>query len=101
MSESLQIVLGLAFVLFAFVVSRFVIAWQLQRASRSIIRDLQSGQARDPLSALDLPYAKPDYLRIGMRDYRRKALEYMINDGVVAKTESGRYYLKFSPPEPS
>lgn len=101
MSEVLQIVLGLAFVIFAFVVSRYVIAWQLQRASRSIIRDLQAGKALDPGSALDLPYAKPDYLRIGMRDYRRKALEFMINDGVVAKTESGGYYLKFSPPGPN
>ncbi len=100
MSESLQIVLGLVFVLFAFVVSRYVIARQLQRASGSIIRDLQAGDALDPVSAIDLPYAKPDYLRIGMRDYRRKALEFMINDGVVAKTESDKYYLKFSPPQP-
>lgn len=95
MSESLQIVLGLVFVLSAFVVSRYVITWQLRRASGSIIRDLEAGGALDPLSAIELPYAKPDYLRIGMRDYRRKALEYMLNDGVVVKTEAGKYYLRF------
>lgn len=97
MSETLQIVLGLLFVLFAFVVSRYVIAWQLKRATGLIIKDLEAGEALDPLSAIDLPYAKPDYLRIGMRDYRRKALEYMVNDGVVVKTGTGKYYLRFSP----
>lgn len=96
MPESLQIVLGLAFVLCAFVVSRYVITWQLKRASGLIIKDLEAREALDPLSAIDLPYAKPDYLRIGMRDYRHKALEYMVNDGVVAKTESGKYYLRYN-----
>ncbi len=45
------------------------------------------------LTAVHLPYAKPSVIRLGTRDYHSKALEYLINDGVVAKTGEGKYYL--------
>jgi hypothetical protein len=93
MSESLQILLGAGFLIAVFILTRVGIAWKMARTSHLIIKDLEARGATDMLTAEHLPYAKQSVLRIGMRDYHSKALEYLINDGVVAKTGEGKYYL--------
>jgi hypothetical protein len=62
-----------------------------------IIRDLRKQEAFDPVTAIDLPYAKQNPLRIGMRNYPAKAIEFMITEGVVGKTGNGKYYLRVIP----
>jgi hypothetical protein len=94
MSETVQIVLGFIFLVAVFALTRYLIALKLKRASALIIRDLEKQQAFDPITAVDLPYTKQDLLRIGMRNYHAKAIEYMLSEGVVGKTESGKYYLR-------
>ncbi len=94
MSETTQIILGILFLIGVYVLSRFGVVWRTRRASALIIRDLERRAAFDPASAADLPYGKADYVRVGVRDFRPKALESLIQSGIVGKTESGTYYLK-------
>ena len=94
MSETVQIVLGFLFLVGVFVMTRYIIALKMKGATGSVIRDLEKQEAFDPVTAVDLPYAKQDLLRIGMRNYHVKAVEYMANEGIVGKTGSGKYYLR-------
>jgi len=94
MSEPIQIALGILFLACVFVLTRYLIAWKLKRATGRIIGDLESQGAVDPVTAMDLPYAQQNPLRIGMRNYYAKAIEYMVAEGAVAKTGSGKYYLR-------
>jgi len=94
MSETFQIVLGFLFLVAVFVLTRYIIVWKLRRASGYIVRDLEKQEALDPVTAVDLPYTKQDLLRIGMRNYHAKAIEFMVSEGVVGKTEGGKYYLR-------
>ena len=85
------------FLVGCFILTRYLVAWQIKRATGMIIHDLESQEAFDPLTAVDLPYTKQNPLRIGMRNYPAKAIEYMIYEGVVGKTASDKYYLKVRP----
>lgn len=94
MSQTIQIILGIFFLIGVYVLSRFGVVWRIRRASALIIQDLERRAAFDPTSAADLPYAKTNHFRIGVRDFRPKALESLIQSGLVGRTESGTYYLK-------
>ena len=94
MSEPVQIAIGFLFLIGVFVLTRYIVAWQMKRATAAIISDLERQAALDPFTAVDLPYAKPNPMRIGMRNYHVKAVEYMVSEGVVGKTGNGRYYLR-------
>jgi hypothetical protein len=94
MPEFVQIILGIIFLIVVFVLTRIGIARKIRRTATLIIKDLERREAFDPGSAAELPYAKPQYFRIGMRDYRPKALESLIQAGIAGRTENGKYYLK-------
>ena len=66
MSEPVQIVLGILFLAGIFVLTRYLVAWQIKRATGKIIGDLQRHEAVDPITAVDLPYAKENPMRIGI-----------------------------------
>jgi len=94
MSETSQIITGILLLILIFILTRRVSAWRIKRAIVGVIRDLESQRAVDPSSAVMLPYAKTRLLRFGARDFRPKAVEYLVSSGVVGLTEDGRYYLK-------
>lgn len=98
MRESVQIFLAFVFMVGVFVLTRYIIGWKFRRVSVAIIRELEERGARDPLSAAELPYSKPNLLRLGLRDYHSKALEYMVAEGIVARTQAGKFYLIVAPP---
>jgi hypothetical protein len=93
MAEFLQIILGIIFLAVVFILTRYGIANRIRRTATLIMRDLERQEAFDPGSAVDLPYAKPQYFRFGLRDYRPKALESLLQSGIIGKTESDKYYL--------
>jgi hypothetical protein len=94
MSEPIQNVVGLICLIGVFALTRYLVGRRIERATAFIIRDLESREACDPPTAVELPYAEHTPLRIGMRNYHAKALEYMVSEGVAAKTGSGKYYLQ-------
>jgi len=93
MPEFVQIIIGIIFLILVFILTRIGIAHRIKRTATLIIQDLERREAFDPGSAAELPYAKQQYLRIGMRDYRPKALESLVRGGIVGRTENGKYHL--------
>jgi hypothetical protein len=71
----------------------------MKRAGASVLRDLEKRGAVGPESAVKLPYAKGSFFRIGMRDFRPKALEAFVRGDIVGTTEDGTYFLKKTPEE--
>jgi len=59
-----------------------------------ILSDLEKKGAVDSASAISLPYARQNIFRVGMKDYRPRALEFLVTNNIVGITEEGKYYLK-------
>jgi len=94
MPELVQIILGIIFLAVVYILTRYGIANRIRRTATLIMQDLERREAFDPGSAVDLPYGKPQYFRFGLRDYRPKALESLVQAGTIGKTETDKYYLK-------
>jgi hypothetical protein len=93
MSETLQIVIGIVLLVGVYILTQMVVGLRIKRAARGVVRDY------DPATAAVLPYAKPNLLRIGLRDFRPKALGALMQGQVVAQTPDGKYYLLKRPQE--
>jgi len=94
MSETSQIILLIFLLVIVFALTRKVHAWRIKQTYIHVIKDLEQQRAFDPSSAIELLYAKIGVFRFGMRDYRPKAIEYLVVNNIIGMTESGRYYLK-------
>lgn len=77
-----------------YLLTQLIIGYRVSRAARRIIRDLEQESAYDPISAVELPYARQKLLRIGLRDFRPSAVDALLHIKVVSRTQSGKYYLK-------
>ena len=94
MSETAQIIGSMVLLIAVFLLSRIFMGWRIRRAGQSIIGDLEQKNALNAASAVELPYARTTLLKFGLRDFRPKALSYMVQMGIVGKTEGGKYYKK-------
>ena len=94
MTENGQIILGICLLIAVYFLTRKINLWRVKRTYMFIIKDLEQKGAVDPLLAVPLSYAKINIFRAGMKDFRPKALEYLVSSDIVGKTEDGRYYLK-------
>ena len=94
MSETTEIIIGLLVLIGVYMLTRRVNAWRIKRAFVGIIKDLERQKAFEASSAVKLPYAKAAFFRLGTRDFRPKALEYLVASEIVGVTENGKYYLK-------
>jgi hypothetical protein len=94
MSETMKIFLMILLTIGAFILSLRVAGWKMKRACDFIVRDLKERKAFDPASAAELPYCKTSMFRIGMRDYRPKALNTLVQHDIIRMLEGGRYYLR-------
>ena len=94
MDERIQIALVVSGLLCVVWISRKVTMWRIKRTYLGIMSDLEKRGAIDFRSAVALPYAKQSILKIGVKDYRPRALEFLVSNGVVGETGDGKYYLK-------
>ena len=94
MSESTQIIVGVILLIGVYFLTRKFHAWQMSRAYNNVLKDLEQKEAFDHSSAVELPYTKVGLFRMGTRDYRPKAVQYMTQIGVAVMMADGRYYLK-------
>ena len=94
MSETMKTILLLLLTVGAFFFALRIAGWKMKRASDFILRDLKEKKAFDPASAVALPYSKTSMFHIGMRDYRPKALNALVNHDDIRVVEGGRYYLR-------
>jgi len=93
MSETTELILGIAALIVVITLTRKYHAWRIKRAYIFIIDDLRNKGAVSAHSAVDLPYAKRNLLKMGMRQHHPQALDHLIMENIVAKTEDGHYYL--------
>ena len=94
MSETGRIILSICVLIAVYILTRKYHTWKTKRTFIHIIEDLKQKEALAPSSAVELPYARGSMFRMGIRDYRPKAVEYLILSNIIGRTESGKYYLK-------
>jgi hypothetical protein len=92
--DVVQIIIGLLILILVYLITRYGIFLRIKSACAKTIKDLERQQAFDEKSAVELPYAKSQFLRIGLRDFRPKALESLLQGGIVEITGEGKYFLK-------
>jgi hypothetical protein len=93
MPETMELIVGIAALIAVITLTRRYHAWRIKRAYIFIIDDLKKNGAYSAHSAVDLPYAKRNLLKMGMRQHHPQALDHLIMENIVGKTEDGRYYL--------
>jgi hypothetical protein len=93
MSETVKIILLLLLTIGAFILSRYIAGWQMNKAGKFIIGDLKKKRAFDPASAVELPYCKKQLFRLGLKDYRPQVMQQLLQHDVVRILEGEKYYL--------
>ncbi|MGD2185955.1 MAG: hypothetical protein PVI71_07505 [Desulfobacterales bacterium] len=93
MSETTELIIGIGVLILVVALTRKFHAWRFKRAYIFIIDDLKKKGAYSAYSAVELPYAKKNPLQMGIRQHRPQALDHLIMENIVGKTEDGRYYL--------
>jgi len=94
MSETAKIVFMILLTMGAFILSRYIAGWQMNKAGEFIIRDLKKKKAFDAESAVELPYCKSRMFRLGLRDYRPRAMQQLVKHDVVRMLAGEKYYLR-------
>ncbi len=94
MTETGKILFAIIFLVLVYIFTRKFHGWRMSRILAAIIEDLERKEAVDHSSAVRLPYAGVRAFRVGLRDYRPKAVEYLVSINLVGMTGDGRYYLK-------
>jgi len=65
----------------------------VQRTCFKIIAEMEEGRAFKEARAVELQDERKNVFRVGFKNIRPKALNLLIADGLVIKTNSGKYYL--------
>jgi len=94
MSETMKILLMVLLTIGTLILTFRIAGWKMKKASDFILRDLKEKKAFDPVSAVELPYCKDSLFHVGLRNYRPKALNALLENGDVRALEGGRYYLR-------
>jgi uncharacterized protein YvpB len=93
MSETTQLILGIGALVLVIALTRRYHAWRFKRVFFFIIDDLKQKRAYSAHSAVGLSYAKRNILKMGLRQHHPQALNHLLMENIVAKTEDGRFYL--------
>ncbi len=93
MPETVQIILGLLLLVVVYVLTQMVVGWRIKRAARWVVADLDRRKAYSADTAVALPYARTQFFRIGLRDFRPKAVAALLQAGIVARTPADGYFL--------
>ena len=93
MADAIQIILGILILIGVYFLTQWGVALRVRRACKWVVRDLEMKQAFDVESAVALPYAKKEFFRMGLKDFRPKAVESLAAVGILAHTVDGKWYL--------
>ncbi len=97
MSEAAPIAMWFVVLLAVYILTRKIGVWRAVSAGKSIIAELKRRGANDPASAVELPDARRNMLRPGIRSFRPEGLRMLLIDDIVSMTPDERYYLKNDP----
>ena len=93
MSDKIELILSIGALIVVILLTRTYHTWRSKKAYLFIIDDLKKKGAYSAHSAVSLPYAEKNILRMGLRQHHPQVLQQLILQNVVAKTEDKRYYL--------
>ena len=93
MPESAQIIIGIFAILIVYLLAMLGTGWWTKQISLAMMKELEERGALNAATAVELPYDKINYFKVGYRDYRPKALEMLVLSEIVCKTFDGRYYV--------
>ena len=93
MSETTELILAITALIAVITLTRRYHAWRFKRAYIFIIDDLKNKGAYSADSAVNLPYAKRNLLKMGLRQHHPQALDHLIMENIVGTSEDGRFYL--------
>jgi hypothetical protein len=93
MSDKIELILGIGVLIVVIILTRRYHAWRFKRAYFFIINDLKKKGAYSAHSAVSLPYAEKNILRMGLRQHHPQVLQQLVLENIVARTEDRRYYL--------
>ncbi len=65
----------------------------VRRASLQIIAEMEEARAFKEGRAMEIQDERKNFFRVGTKNIRPRALNLLIADGLVIKTNSGKYYL--------
>ena len=89
----LQIIL-LVVALIAFVVLvLYMGGLAVQKTCLKIIAEMEEARAFKEARAVEIQDERKNFFRVGTKNIRPKALNLLIADGLVIKTNNGKYYL--------
>lgn len=97
MSDAVSVAMWIGILLAVYILTRKIGVWRAVSAGKSIIAELKQRGALDPASAVELPDARRNMLRPGMRSFRPEGLRMLLIDDIVGMTPDERYYLKNDP----
>lgn len=93
MSHTAQNILGLILLAVLFIATRYGIGWQMKKSTRRVIEELKAHGAISPATAVPLNWAKPNWLKFGIRDFKPGALKSMVASGLVSQTDEGLFFM--------
>jgi hypothetical protein len=89
----LQIIL-IVFVFLAFVVIiLYMGGLAVRKTCFKIIAEMEEARADKEGRAIKIQDERKNFFRVGTKNIRPKALKLLIDDGLVIKTNNGKYYL--------
>ena len=89
----LQIILLIAtFIAFVFLII-YIGGLAVQKTCLKIIAEMEEAKAFKEGKAIKLQDERKNFFRVGVKNIRPKALNLLIADGLVIKTNNGKYYL--------
>jgi hypothetical protein len=65
----------------------------VQRTCFKIIAELEEARAFKEARAVKMQDERKNFFRVGVKNIRPKALNLLLADGLVIKTNNGKYYL--------
>ena len=89
----LQIILLIVTIIIFYFLLLLIAGWGIRRYCFQIIAEMEEQRAFSAGSAVNLPDTRGNFFKMGLGNYRPKALQILLADKVVVKTGNGKYYL--------
>ena len=93
MSVSLQILLLVAVFIAIIILFLYIGGLAVRKTCLKIIAEMEEARAFKEGRAMAIQDERKNIFRVGTKNIRPKALNLLIADGLVIKTNNGKYYL--------
>lgn len=93
MTLSLQIIILVVVFIAIVVFFLYMGGLAIQKTCLKIIAEMEEARAFKEARAVEIQDERKNFFRVGTKNIRPKALNLLIADGLVIKTNNGKYYL--------